>query len=83
MRALNVLDLQSQLIDNRPRYTLATTSRMLKNISVNEDDILEFKAKTFSPTVERTQRTSYMNRRNQMKPVIKAENIRAKSTISK
>lgn len=41
-----MLQLQAKLIDDRPRYTLGTTSRILKNIDVTEQDRLEYYSKT-------------------------------------
>jgi hypothetical protein len=49
--------LQSRLIDSRPRYALATTSRILKKLNVEEDDTLKFKSSHLQMHIPGTPRT--------------------------
>lgn len=74
LKSLNVLELQSKLIDTRPRYALATTSRILKKLNVEEDDIIKFKTNHLQMNIPVVARTE---------SVIINPQIRAKSTQPK
>ena len=45
---MNVLELQSKLIDNQPKHTASTTSRVLKKPNMQKEDAIKFKATRFA-----------------------------------
>ena len=42
---IDILELERKFVDSKPRYRLPTTSRMLKEMDIDEREIIRFKKK--------------------------------------
>lgn len=45
---MNVLELQSMLVDNQPKHSTGTTGRILKKPNMEKEDAIKFKTTRFS-----------------------------------
>ena len=75
-----MIELQAKLINSRPRYALGTSSKILKNVNIDEKDILQYKNTNL---YTKNPKLSIMNKKIKGKLERNGNIIRAKSTQPK